>query len=260
MGIEGKFTRFDERRATRVADDMLGRVLQAHTEKRAVLVMEQNRVIFGEIIPVSVQTKALTVVARNVPVEIKRSFPVPVAKTATITIQALFTAALLVRLLRTRRRGREEDVLTFIARTLIARSPVGPSGRYRDSHVLLADGKVVATAAQVAAGADVPPAKVYAFTSNAPFSRKIEIGKTKSGRDFVISVPNRMHQRTAGDAKAKYPTFKIYFSFESQDVGELGDWSRSASAQRLARRVRRGSTARHQAWLSRQPTITIEMP
>ena len=49
-----------------------------------------------------------------------------------------------------------------------------------------------------------PLASEYVFLNTVPYARKIEIGKTESGRDFVIQVPNRIYERTANDAQARF--------------------------------------------------------
>lgn len=89
------------------------------------------------------------------------------------------------------------DVLVWIGDTLRDRSPV-ISGDYRKGWMLLADGQVID------AGENVPPAEVYTFVNVVPYARKIEVGKTDSGRDFVIQVPNRIAERTAKDAAARF--------------------------------------------------------
>jgi hypothetical protein len=100
------------------------------------------------------------------------------------------------------------DVLIWIMATLKQRSPV-ISGKYRDSHTLFADG------AETDAG-NAPLAEEYTFLNPVPYSRKIEFGKTESGRDFVIQVPNRIYERTASDAKARFGNIaKIRFSYQS---------------------------------------------
>jgi hypothetical protein len=90
------------------------------------------------------------------------------------------------------------DVLVWIGNTLRDRSPV-VSGAYRDSHTLYADGTEIRIGAAV-------PANVseLVFLSPLPYARKIEIGKTESGRDFVIQVPNRIYERTARDASLRF--------------------------------------------------------
>jgi hypothetical protein len=37
-----------------------------------------------------------------------------------------------------------------------------------------------------------------------PYARKIEIGKTRSGRPFVIQVPPRIYERAAMALRSKY--------------------------------------------------------
>ncbi len=88
------------------------------------------------------------------------------------------------------------DVLTFIADTLDDRSPV-VSGDYRRGHIMLAD--------DVEADPYNPPmAKMFTFLNLEPYSRRIEIGKTEAGRDFVVQVENRIYIRTGADAKARF--------------------------------------------------------
>lgn len=89
------------------------------------------------------------------------------------------------------------EVVQWIAETLKRRSPV-QSGRYRSHHILYADG------VEVLASEDVKPAREYIFLNPVPYSRKIEIGKTKEGRPFVIQVENRIYDRTAKDAAARF--------------------------------------------------------
>jgi hypothetical protein len=72
------------------------------------------------------------------------------------------------------------DVLTWIMQELRHRSPV-LSGAYREGHRLFADGVEVDIA-------NVPPAEEYSFTNTVPYSRKIEVGTTKSGRQFTFNV------------------------------------------------------------------------
>lgn len=104
-----------------------------------------------------------------------------------------------------------DDVLQWIFATLRARSP-RLSGEYIRSHKLYADG--------AECDPQRPPiAKEYTFLNLVPYSRKIEIGKTKSGRDFVIQVENRIYERTANDAKAKFGNVAKIRSTFSSTVG-----------------------------------------
>lgn len=130
------------------------------------------------------------------------------------------------------------DVLIWIGRALQERSPV-VSGRYRDSHTLFAD------AVEVEIGADVPPAAQYVFLNPVPYAHKIEIGRTKAGHDFVVQVPNRIYERTAADANAKFGNIaSIRFSYRAPLDGAIlkyvpvrGPVSRAASALERELRV-----------------------
>lgn len=103
------------------------------------------------------------------------------------------------------------DVLTWIMATLIERSPRGPAGgagTYREAHQVFADGRAVAL------GASLPAAEEYSVANLLPYARKIEIAKTQAGRDFLISVPNRIYERTAKDARARFGNVaKIGFTY-----------------------------------------------
>jgi hypothetical protein len=99
------------------------------------------------------------------------------------------------------------DVLRWIAGRLIERSPV-LTGAYRRAHTLFADG------VEVDVGGTIPVAEDYAFTNTMPYARKIEIGKTRAGRAFVLQVPNQIYERTAKDARARFGNIaKIEFTF-----------------------------------------------
>lgn len=105
------------------------------------------------------------------------------------------------------------NVLQWIAQTLIDRSPVD-SGAYRSAHELFADGR------QVDAHGAVPQAHSYVFLNAVPYARKIEIGKTESGRAFEVQVPNRIYERTAQDARARFANIAdITFGYEDGPEG-----------------------------------------
>lgn len=106
------------------------------------------------------------------------------------------------------------DVLQWIFATLRARSP-RVSGAYLKGHTVYAD------------GVECDPthpllASEYTFLNLVPYARKIEIGKTKKGRAFVIQVPNRIYERTADDAKAKFGNVaKIRFTYQAAIGGRI---------------------------------------
>ncbi|MBN9007238.1 MAG: hypothetical protein J0H40_17710 [Rhizobiales bacterium] len=136
------------------------------------------------------------------------------------------------------------DVLVWIGDALRSRSPV-QSGAYRDGWTLLADGEEVGLAD------DVPPADEYTFVNNVPYARKIEVGLTESGRAFVIQVPNRIAERTATDAAAKFGNIaKIRSAFISLDDGyalKNDAISRARPGRRRRIRSRAGSAITYPA-------------
>lgn len=99
------------------------------------------------------------------------------------------------------------DVLVWIGQALYDRSPV-VSGDYRKGHTLLADN------VEIDPGAAIPQADQYIFINTVPYARRIEVGKTKEGRDFVMQVPNRIYEQTAKDAKSRFGNLaKIQFNY-----------------------------------------------
>jgi hypothetical protein len=116
------------------------------------------------------------------------------------------------------------EILAWILSTLRARSPVA-SGRYRDSHRLFADGREIAA---VAGAGIVPPAEEYSFVNLTPYARKVEVGRTKSGRAFLLQVPNQIYQRVATDAARRFGNLaKIRFTYRSPIVPSGGRRSRA---------------------------------
>lgn len=141
------------------------------------------------------------------------------------------------------------DVLVWIGDTLKARSPV-QSGHYRDGWTLLADGQ------EVGLTDDVPPADEYTFVNNVPYARRIEVGLTESGRSFVIQVPNRIAERTATDAAAKFGNMaKIKSVFISLDSGYA---LKNDAVSRARGNRRRRVTARAGTAIT-YPAITVSL-
>lgn len=92
-----------------------------------------------------------------------------------------------------------EGLLQWIADELVARSGfTGTSGAYKRGHTLFADGT------EVQIGGRIPSADEYVFINLVPYARRIEIGKTKAGRDFVIQVPNKIYERVQKDARRRF--------------------------------------------------------
>lgn len=165
-----------------------------------------------------------------------------------------------------RQEAADVEVLAWIAKELLDRSPV-VSGAYRDAHTLYADQSVVMAASEVSDDADVPDAEEYSFTNTTPYARKIEIGKTKAGRDFVIQVPNRIYERVAQDAQARFRG-AAEISFEMRAVlggdqinqaraARLRRPSRAASGVTESRAGRRYGATAHNSPDVRYPTIIV---
>lgn len=151
------------------------------------------------------------------------------------------------------------DVLRAIAAMLYERSPV-VSGAYRNGHTVFADG------AEIALGDRIPHADEYSFTNYVPYSRRLEIGKTKSGRDFLVSVPNRIYERTAKDARQRFGNVAtIRFTYRGI-VGGAQINPLVAGATSIARNARngrfsqRGGSRAHNVSANRWPTITVQPP
>lgn len=132
------------------------------------------------------------------------------------------------------------DVLTWILAELVKRSPRGPAGgagTYREAHQVFADG------IEIALGPDLPRAEEYSFTNTVIYARKLEIGRTKTGRDFLVSVPNRIYDRVSHEAARRFSNIaKIGYTFRALHGG-------------AAVRGRRGRGT----LTMRYPTITVRM-
>lgn len=89
------------------------------------------------------------------------------------------------------------DVLKWIANELNERSPYF-KGDYLRGHTVFADGR------EIDVGAVIPDAEEYVLINTVPYARKIEIGRTRAGRAFLLQVPNRIYERTAADASRRF--------------------------------------------------------
>lgn len=152
------------------------------------------------------------------------------------------------------------DVLRWIGQTLIDRSP-SVSGDYKRGHTFFADGK------EIPLGGQIPPAEEYSFTNLVPYARKIEIGKTKSGRSFVMQVPNRIYERTAKDARASFGNMaKIEFTYRGIVAGAQVNPIKSGAAKfqqrdrKTGRFMSTGGPQPHNVSAVRYPTIVVTQP
>ncbi len=91
------------------------------------------------------------------------------------------------------------DLISFALAELRKQSPF-VSGKYRDGHTLYVNDEPV--------GSDILPKNITAgdriFIANpVPYARKIEVGITESGHEFVINPPNRLYNRVMEMVKAQ---------------------------------------------------------
>lgn len=150
------------------------------------------------------------------------------------------------------------DVLNWIMNRLRESSPV-ISGEYRDAHRLFADG------AEIAADGDIPEAEEFAFTNTVPYSRRLEVGKTKTGRAFVVQVEPKIYERVAREARGRFGNIaQIGYTFR----GIVGGAQVNAEKLPVALKRRRGKNGRflpmsgsraHNVANIRFPTITVKL-
>lgn len=119
------------------------------------------------------------------------------------------------------------DLVRAIAAMLVERSPIRHGG-YLRGHRIFADGVEVRSTA-----GGVPAAIEYTFLNIVPYARKVEIGKTKAGRAFLIQVPNRIYERTARDASRRFGNIaKITFSYRAPVGGGIVKYRAGSAASR----------------------------
>ncbi len=82
------------------------------------------------------------------------------------------------------------EILIAAIKELERRSPV-ESGRYKNSHTVWVNGLPVPLDTPIKAGDEVW------IANPVPYARRLEVGKRQDGRDFLLSVPNRIYERTA---------------------------------------------------------------
>lgn len=149
------------------------------------------------------------------------------------------------------------DVLQWIADQLEERSPV-ISGAYRDGHTLFVDG------VEVPRNSQIPAATEYVFTNQVPYARKIEVGKTNSGRDFVIQVPNRIYERVFNDAKSRFgKQVRMSLGYEAlvgayslKNDGQNRRWDTKKRSWRVSKKV---SADRRAGVVVTAPAITVSL-
>ena len=125
-------------------------------------------------------------------------------------------------------------------------SPV-QSGRYRNAHMILLNGAQVSELPAALKATDR-----IVIVNPVPYARRIEIGKTEAGRDFVMQVPNRIYERVAkSKLMPKYRNVaRIQFNYieltgAATIKGKLGaTYAVKTKAGRTVQRKRRQQTGK----------------
>lgn len=94
-----------------------------------------------------------------------------------------------------------------VALTALQRLSPVRSGLYAKSHTIYVNGAPVGRAPRMLT-------EEIVISNPVPYARKLEIGKTKSGRAFVIQVPNRIYERVASALRSRYgKVAKVRFAY-----------------------------------------------
>lgn len=135
-------------------------------------------------------------------------------------------------------------VIEWINEQLVMNSPV-LTGRYRDSHVLLADGVEV----DLDAGEKAPKAERYVILNVQPYARKIERGLSGQAREGVFEVVADMARRRLGNIA------NVKFTYIQATGGNthLEQWASRHSAREEGAAKQRRQYAKD----VRQPAILI---
>lgn len=153
--------------------------------------------------------------------------------------------------------------IAMVALDLVRKASPVQSGRYVSNHILQLNGTEVDVLP-----ANLSEADVITITNPAPYARRIEIGKTKSGRDFVLQVPNRIYERVAkGELNRRYrKAAKIEFTYvqltgAAEIKGKLashytvGNFAPGGKHTKRRRRQQKGTQVRAPAIVIKAPTV-----
>lgn len=90
------------------------------------------------------------------------------------------------------------EAIVFALGALRKASPV-VSGAYRNNHRIFING-VPADAVPMR----IDPGSTVMIANTVPYARRLEVGKTKSGRAFVIQVPPHIYERVTNQVRARF--------------------------------------------------------
>lgn len=107
------------------------------------------------------------------------------------------------------------EIVAACFEELRARSPTGPveGGHYRDEHFAMLDGRGLSPLT-VPKAADLANVSRVTVTNPMPYSRKLEVGVTKSGRSFVANVDPHIFESAMTHVRREFSAVaKITFGF-----------------------------------------------
>jgi len=90
------------------------------------------------------------------------------------------------------------DLIKFALDELRRQSP-SQSGKYKRSHTVYVNDSPVGDSIPKS----IQPGDRIYIANPVPYARRLEIGRTKSGRSFLIQVPNRIYERVTQMTKAQ---------------------------------------------------------
>lgn len=158
------------------------------------------------------------------------------------------------------------EVTDAIIAALIANSPKR-SGAYMRGHMIYVNGKPVGQSCPVLKEDDA-----VSISNTVAYARRLEIGKSKSGKPFVIQVPPRIYERTMKEVRGTYRNVaKLWFTYRAVIRSTQVDQDKTFSRGRwrkggIGARAATGSfektltPAEHNKSDIRYPTIVIEAP
>jgi hypothetical protein len=135
------------------------------------------------------------------------------------------------------------EIILVLIKALEDASPVA-SGAYRRAHTLYINGRAAP------ASTPIKPGEEVMIANPLPYARRLEVGKTEAGRDFLVSVPNHIYERITAAAIARYRNaVKISFGYVTPNdahilQGRLGSHYRGSGGRRRRRRQRAGEAVR----------------
>jgi hypothetical protein len=142
------------------------------------------------------------------------------------------------------------EIVDQLLRALRGASPVD-SGDYVRGHALFVNRQAVDTLPK-----NFKPSDEIMIANPVPYARRLEIGKTKSGRSFVMQVPDRIYERVAkGPVARKYSKVAV-IRFGYVDLG--GYVTKGKLSATYGARTRAGQTVQRKR--RQRPGSRVQAP